>query len=106
MDLCVCVYKLTEKYPTSQLYSLTNQTQRSVISIASNIAEGNGRSKQTMEYKHFLRIAYASAQELETQIIIANRLGYVSEEDFELFSGRIKEIFKLLNVYLQKLGGG
>ncbi len=102
MKLCLFVYKITAKYPKFELYSLTDQTRRSAISVPSNIAEGNGRSKKTAEYRHFLQIAYGSALELETQIIIAHQLKYITDDENELFSKGLLEVLKLLQNYISR----
>jgi four helix bundle protein len=78
MDLVIEVYKLTDKFPRSEIYGLTNQVRRSSVSIPSNIAEGSGR-RSLKEFIHFLYISKASLLELETQIEISNRLGYIKD---------------------------
>ena len=80
MDLVIAVYKLTRGFPKSEVYGLASQTQRAAISIPSNIAEGQGL-KQTQAYGRHLAIANGSLAELETQIEIADRLGYLSSRE-------------------------
>ena len=76
MDLVSNIYKITESSPNKELYGLTNQIRRSTVSVPSNIAEGvAGNSKK--EFIQFLYIALGSLSELETQMIIANRLEYL-----------------------------
>ncbi len=72
------VYKLTENFPKSEIFGLTNQIRRSVVSIPSNIAEGTVKysDKDTLK---FLDIALGSLAELETQVLISQNLGYISE---------------------------
>ncbi len=102
MDLAELVYQLTVKYPKDELYSLTNQMRRAVVSIVSNIAEGKGReSKQ--EYLHFLAIAQGSLTELETQILLSIRLRYLSEIDAETPLSLCDEIGRMLNTMRTKL---
>ena len=84
MDLVVAVYKLTKSFPTTELYGLTSQMQRAVVSIPSNIAEGQAL-KQTQAYVRHLAIASGSLAELETQLEIANCLGYLSLESRLVF---------------------
>jgi len=74
------IYILTKKFPKEELYGLTSQMRRSAVSIPSNIAEGF-RRYHNKKYKQFLYIALGSCAELETQIIIANELDYISETD-------------------------
>lgn len=76
MDLVVAVYKLTGAFPKSEVYGLASQMQRAAVSIPSNIAEGQGL-KQTQAYLRHLAIANGSLTELETQLEIARRLGYL-----------------------------
>lgn len=96
MDLAVVIYRKTEVFPKSEIYGLTSQIRRSAVSIPSNIAEGYMRGHKS-EYIQFLRIAYGSAAELETQILIAKNIDYIREDDFINIDGIIKEILKMLN---------
>ena len=80
MDLVSNIYKITESFPNKELYGLTNQIRRAAVSIPSNIAEGAARNSKK-EFIQFLYIALGSLSELETQIIIANRLEYLKNLD-------------------------
>jgi four helix bundle protein len=80
MDLVVAVYKASDRWPHSELFGLTNQVRRASVSIPSNIAEGQGRGSVN-EFQHFLSIARGSLCELETQIMIAQRLGYIAKDE-------------------------
>ena len=93
MDFVVEIYKLTDKFPSSELYGLTNQIRRSSVSIPSNLAEGSGR-KNTKEYIHFLYISKGSLSEVETQLEISNRLGYFKE--IEHFNEKIRYMKAML----------
>jgi four helix bundle protein len=77
MDLVVASYSLTRDMPAAERYGLVVQTQRSAVSVAANIAEGHGR-EHLGEYIHHLSIANGSLMELETEIQIGVRLGYVA----------------------------
>jgi four helix bundle protein len=88
MDMVVEVYKLLEQFPKKEQYVLTSQVQRSAISVPSNIAEGCAR-KSEKETIHFLSISLGSVAELETQLLIAQRLSYIKTEK-ELFEKLIK----------------
>ena len=81
MDIAVATYELTRHYPKDELFGLTSQSRRAAGSIAANIAEGYGRTSRST-YAHFLRISQGSLKELETQLVIAERLGYVPEARF------------------------
>ena len=79
MDLVVRVYRLTQGFPTHELYGLTSQMRRAAVSIPSNIAEGHTR-ESSKEYLHHLSMAQGSLAELETQIEIAGRLTYIPSD--------------------------
>lgn len=76
MDMVETVYGLTKGVPQSELYGLTNQIRRCAVSISSNIAEGAARNSN-MEFVQFLYIALGSLAELETQLLLAERLHFV-----------------------------
>ena len=96
------VYLITNKFPKSEMFGLTNQIRRCVVSIPSNIAEGCGRSS-IKETARFLDIALGSVAELETQLIISQNLGYLDNLD-ELLEGlnRISALTSGLKKYLNK----
>lgn len=89
------VYRATGSFPKEEAYGLTSQIRRSVVSIASNIAEGAGRSHEK-EFAQFLSIAYGSAYELETQLIIAKNLNYLPCSDYKVLEKILEEIQKML----------
>jgi|FrelakmetLWP11LW_1041352.scaffolds.fasta_scaffold99980_1 four helix bundle protein len=93
LDLVEELYICTKDFPKEEIYSLTSQIRRSVISIPSNIAEGAARSSKK-EFLQFLHIALGSTAELETQLIIAERLGYLKASSE--FLGRLNDIKKML----------
>jgi four helix bundle protein len=80
MDLVEAVYCLTQRFPKEEIYGLTAQIRRAVVSIPSNIAEGEGRESRN-DFLRFLSIAHGSLREVETQLHIAVRLRYVRDED-------------------------
>lgn len=96
MDLVVAIYKLTGKYPKSELYGLILHTRKTAVSIPSNIAEGRYR-KTAKDYRHFLTIAYASGAELETQVEIGKRLSFVNKEYFKKVDDLLDEVMRMLN---------
>jgi four helix bundle protein len=81
VDLVVDVYKATEGFAKEERYGLTSQIRRAAVSIAANIAEGAGRYSNR-EFGYFLSNAQGSASELETELLISNRLGYLSQQKY------------------------
>ena len=102
MDLVVEVYKLTAKYPREEKYCLTTHTNRTAISIPSNISEGRRRGSEK-EFNRFLLIAFGSGAELETQIGIAKRLEYATSKDYIQADKLLEEVMKILNKLTSKL---
>lgn len=94
IELVVLIYKTTRTFPDDERYGLTNQMRRAASSIPSNIAEGHMRSTNK-DFGQFLAIARGSYAELETQNCIAQRLKYISKENYEILSQRIEEIAKM-----------
>jgi four helix bundle protein len=97
MDIGVGIYELTKSFPKDEQFGLTNQIRRASVSISSNIAEGFGRNNQK-EKDQFYGIAYGSLLEVESQLILAVKLGYItkSSDANELF-GVILETQKVLS---------
>ncbi len=91
VELAKDVYILTEKFPKKEVYSLTDQIRRAVVSVPSNIAEGKGRSS-AKDFINFLSVARGSLYELATQLYIATEIGYLSEQDFSSLSNRIEDL--------------
>ena len=96
MDLTVEVYKLVKLLPKEETYALSDQMRRAVVSIPSNIAEGQGRNSDK-EFIQFLSIARGSLWELETQIEICLRIGYIDQSLATNIYNLIAEISKMLN---------
>lgn len=101
VELCVLVYKITESFPKSELYGITNQIRRSAVSIPSNIAEGQMRGHK--EFVQFLKIAYGSGAELETQLIISLKTNLLSQTDFNKIFNLLEEVMKMLNKLISSL---
>jgi|SRR3989338_3240832 len=101
-ELSLLVYRLTKEFPKEELYALVSQIRRAVVSIPSNIAEGYCRQGRP-EYIRFLQIAFASGAELETQLLIAEKLGYLTSAKFEVVNALLQEVMRMLNVLISKL---
>ena len=82
MDLVLECYKLAQRFPSDERYGLISQIQRATVSVPANIAEGQAR-QYAKEFIHHLSIAQGSLAEVETYIQLAERLGYVSEEQVQ-----------------------
>ncbi len=102
MDLVEEVYKDTKNFPREELYALTSQVRRAAVSIPSNIAEGQGR-KSTSDFLRYLSIAYGSLREVETQVLIAQRLRYLEERKVGILMDLSAEIGRLLNGLMSSL---
>ena len=96
IDLVEQIYVLTKSFPKDELYGLTNQARRSAVSIPSNIAEGCSRNSDR-EFYQFLGIASGSLAELKTQIIIANKVEYLTEKGLSEIKNLIDEVARMLN---------
>lgn len=96
MDLVEQIYDITKTFPQDEMYGLTSQIRRAVVSIPSNIAEGEGRTSKK-EFSNFLSIAYSSLREVETQVIISERLQYIDSTKAEELLMLCSEIGKIIN---------
>lgn len=95
MDLVVDCYRLSEAFPKSETYGLASQLRRSAVSVPANIAEGHGRGTPK-SFVNFIWIANGSLTELETHILISERLGYVQSESIVAVLQAIREIGRML----------
>ena len=102
IDLTVDVYKLTAKFPDAERFGLTNQMRRASVSIASNIAEGYGRATKG-EYVQFLGHARGFCSELETQIVIAKKLGFGAIPNLESAESLCNDVGRLLGGLMKSL---
>lgn len=103
MDLVVQVYLLTGSFPNTEAYGLKSQVQRAAVSVPSNIAEGQARGSTNSEFSRFIRIALGSLAELDTQLELAVRLGYLPQDETEKAFASALEIRKMLFGLLRKL---
>ncbi len=102
IDLCVSIYKITENFPKSEQFGITSQLRRAATSIPSNIAEGQKRGHNN-EFIQFCRIAYGSAAELDTQLLLCQRLDYLNLIEYEAVKAELKSVSKMLNRLIQSL---
>lgn len=102
MQLCSVVFKITNSFPKEDLYSLTSQINRSVISVPSNIAEGSSRSSDK-EFSRFLEIALGSLFELQTQIMLASYKDYINQAELKNIEDKIEELQKMISGFKKSL---
>ena len=95
VDLAVDTYKMTKDFPSEEKFGITSQMRRSGVSVPSNIAEGAGRNTNG-EFVHFIGIAEGSANELETQAIISERLSFLTKDDLAKVETSVSEIKNML----------
>ncbi len=95
-NLVLMVYKLTDEFPKSEVFGLTNQIRRSAVSVTSNIAEGFSRVTNK-DKSQFYAMSLGSLTELQSQLLIARDIGYISKENFMITSELSVEVSKLLN---------
>lgn len=100
-DLSVNIYQCTRSFPKDEVFCLVNQMRRAVVSISSNIAEGFGRSTAKDRIK-FYGIARGSLLELESQMLIAESIGYISEKERIIIEQEIWEVSKILSGLIRK----
>ena len=102
MDMAEAVYSLTRLLPKEESFAMTNQLRRAAISVPSNIAEGFGRQSKR-EYLQFLSISYGSVCEIETQLTLCQRIGYLTEENTKDAFQLLTEIGKIIQTIKKKL---
>ena len=95
MDLVVEIYGASDSFPKRETYGLTAQCRRAAVSLPSNIAEGHGR-KHLGDYLHQLSIANGSLMELETQVLIAGRMAYLSSDQRDALRERSSDVGRML----------
>jgi four helix bundle protein len=102
MDLVLDIYRSIETFPKHEKYGLVDQIRRATISVPSNIAEGAARQTKK-EFAQFLHIAQASLSELDTQVELARRLGYLSESSWQDLDLKMDRIDKLVTGLINHL---
>ena len=102
IDFVVAIYRLTERFPKEEKFGLTSQLRRAAVSVAANIAEGAARTS-LKEFMQFLSHSQGSASEVDTELLIASRLGYLSERDYLDLSRDIDDIGRMITRLSQSL---
>jgi four helix bundle protein len=102
MTLAEACYLQTRKFPREEMFALTSQIRRSATSIAANIAEGYGR-EQTKLFIQFLRISQGSLKELETHLLIAQRVKIAPAKEFDQLLEMCQELGKMLRSLIRSL---
>ena len=102
IDLTIDIYKLSDGFPKAEIYGLTSQMRRAAVSVPSNTAEGAARQTRK-EFINFLHMAQGSLSELDTQLVIACRLEYLSVESFEKIENAIETISKMITGLIKSL---
>lgn len=102
MEIVNAVYLAVDKFPGEEKFGLRSQVTRSAVSIAANVAEGSAKSSQK-EYKYYVETALGSAYELETHMLIVERLGWLSHQDVKDILLMIEEEQRMLSTFLNKI---
>jgi four helix bundle protein len=102
IELTMTVYSSTAYFPKGELYGLSSQMRRAAVSIPSNVAEGQGRSSDR-DNRRFVLQARGSLYELETQLFLAAKLGYLNSDDEVALTKQIEKVGQLLNGLLRSL---
>ncbi len=102
MNIAKAIYEISAKFPSEEKFGLISQIRRCAVSIPSNIAEGSGRGSDK-ELKHFLEIALGSVYELETQLILSEKLEISNELNNNLIHEQISELEKMIVGFIKKI---
>jgi four helix bundle protein len=102
MELSKSVYELTRKFPLDERFALTQQINRCVVSIPSNIAEGTGRNTKN-DFRHFIAISLGSSFELETQLMLAGEFNYIEKNSLEIILTKLTSLQKMINKFRESL---
>ena len=102
IDFVLMLYKVTETFPATESFGLVSQMRRAAVSIPSNIAEGYARGNER-EILHFLHISSGSISELDTQLMLSNKLCYINNEQYALLSDDLTYIWKQMNALISSI---
>jgi len=103
IEFVVEIYKVTEGFPKDEKFGLTSQIRRASVSIVANVAEGAGR-RSAKEFRQFLSHSQGSASEVDTELVIAQRLNYVSAADYKRLADDLDHIGRMITRLSQSLG--
>jgi four helix bundle protein len=95
------IYRLTESFPKSEVFGLSSQVRRAASSVATNLAEGCGRTQP--EFGRFLQIAFGSACEVEYQLLLARDLGFLASQSYEGINADVIQVKRMLNALLKRI---
>ncbi len=102
VSLSVDIYNLTHNFPDSEKFGITNQLRRASVSVASNIAEGSKRGTKK-DFSAFLRIALGSLAELDTQLFIAYKIKYISEDGYKKIHLEVTTLSAMIHAFIKKV---
>jgi four helix bundle protein len=103
-ELVKLVYRATSSFPASELYGITSQIRRAVVSVPTNIAEGCGKSSNP-DFSRYLQISFGSACEVEYLLLLSFELNYLDETIYKNLSFQLEEVKKMLSGFIKKLMG-
>jgi four helix bundle protein len=101
-DVTMRVYAFTRNFPFDERYGLTAQMRRSAAAIPTNIAEGSGKRSEK-DFARFLEISFCSASELEYQVFLSWKLGYLTDGEYEQAASELSEVQRMLNGFIRRL---
>lgn len=101
IEISISIYQITRSFPKHELYGLVSQLRRAAVSVCSNLSEGSARTSKK-ERKRFYEIARSSIVEIDTQIIIAYKLGYIKEKDFIKVGGLLNQTFAMTSNLIKR----
>lgn len=102
VDMAVSVSTLCDGFPKYELFALGDQLRRASVSISSNIAEGASRTS-VAEFVHYLEVSIGSAFEVETQLLIARKRNYITEEEYDTHATKIQSLERQINTFISKV---
>lgn len=102
MNVAMECYKITNQFPKDEQFNLTNQLRRAAVSVPSNISEGSSR-KSDKDFNRFLHISLGSLFELETQLILSEKLGYIKGPTFNKMENQISELQRMIYGFSNKI---